>query len=127
LLSEPENAERHQAHDAHQNPRTDCHHGGPLLASPWIKARAGACSTSEVIATANTSSLKLTGRWVERWIISAQELFAFGTILSVFDTHRSLGFIVLVQLIYVFAPRLDPFGQRQQNAEERCISDLTVD
>jgi len=38
-------------------------------------------------------------------IIIAQSLYAFGALLCVFDTRLSIGFIVLVQLNYVIAPR----------------------
>ncbi|HQT64207.1 MAG: hypothetical protein B7Z75_09000 [Acidocella sp. 20-57-95] len=43
---------------------------------------------------------------IERRIIIAQSLYAFGAALCVFNTYYSLGFIVLVQLNYVFAPRV---------------------
>jgi uncharacterized membrane protein len=39
-------------------------------------------------------------------IIIAQLLYAFGALLCLFNTYASIGFIVLVQLNYVFAPRL---------------------
>lgn len=45
------------------------------------------------------------GKWVERRIFIAQGLYAFGALLCVFSTYWSVGFIVLVQLNYVFAPR----------------------
>jgi uncharacterized membrane protein len=43
---------------------------------------------------------------IERRIIIAQSLYAFGALLCVFDTYVSLGFIALVQLNYVIAPRI---------------------
>jgi uncharacterized membrane protein len=43
---------------------------------------------------------------VERRIVIAQALYAFGAALCVFSTYASLGFIVLVQLNYVIAPRI---------------------
>lgn len=43
---------------------------------------------------------------VERRIIIAQALYAFGAALCVINTYWSLGFIVLVQLNYVIAPKL---------------------
>jgi len=46
------------------------------------------------------------GKGVERRIIIAQSLYAFGALLSVFNTYCSIGFIILVQLNYVLAPRL---------------------
>jgi uncharacterized membrane protein len=39
-------------------------------------------------------------------IVIAQALYAFGALLCLFNTYVSIGFIVLVQLYYVFAPRL---------------------
>ena len=42
---------------------------------------------------------------IERRIIIAQSLYAFGAALCVINTYYSLGFIVLVQMNYVFAPR----------------------
>ncbi len=43
---------------------------------------------------------------VERRIVIAQALYACGAALCVFSTYASLGFIVLVQLNYVIAPRI---------------------
>jgi len=43
---------------------------------------------------------------IERRIIIAQSLYAFGAALCVVDTYLSLGFIALVQLNYVIAPRI---------------------
>jgi uncharacterized membrane protein len=43
---------------------------------------------------------------IERRIVIAQSLYAVGALLCVFDTYLSLGFIALVQLNYVFAPRI---------------------
>ncbi len=43
---------------------------------------------------------------VERRIVIAQALYAFGALLCVFSPYWSIGFIVLVQLNYVLAPRL---------------------
>ncbi len=45
------------------------------------------------------------GRAVERRIVIAQALYAFGAALCVFSTYASLGFIVIVQLNYALAPR----------------------
>ena len=42
-------------------------------------------------------------------IVIAQALYAFGALLCVVNTYCSIGFIVLVQLYYVVAPR---FGRR---------------
>src|ERR1700722_5301219 len=52
-------------------------------------------------------------RAIQRRIVIAQSLYAFGALLCVFSTYWSIGFIVLVQLNYAFAPR---FGRRE-NAE----------
>jgi uncharacterized membrane protein len=43
---------------------------------------------------------------VARRIVVAQSLYAFGALLSVFNTYFSIGFIILVQLNYVIAPRI---------------------
>jgi hypothetical protein len=43
---------------------------------------------------------------VERRILVAQALHAFGALLCVVNTYGSIGFIVLVQLIYAVAPRI---------------------
>jgi len=40
-----------------------------------------------------------------RRIIIAQSFYAFGALLCVFNTHWSIGFIVVVQLYYALAPR----------------------
>jgi uncharacterized membrane protein len=48
---------------------------------------------------------------IERRVIIAQSLYAFGVLLCVFDTYLSLGFIALVQLNYVFAPRFGPLAR----------------
>jgi uncharacterized membrane protein len=45
---------------------------------------------------------------VERRIVVAQGLYAFGALLCVFNTYVSIGFIILVQLNFALAPRL-PF------------------
>ncbi len=46
------------------------------------------------------------GRAVERRIVIAQGLYALGAVLCVFSTYWSLGFMVLVQINYVLAPRV---------------------
>ena len=45
-------------------------------------------------------------RAIERRIVIAQALYAFGALLCVFNTYWSIGFIVLVQLNYAIAPRI---------------------
>jgi uncharacterized membrane protein len=41
-----------------------------------------------------------------RRVVVAQALYAFGALLCVFSTYWSIGFIVLVQLMYATAPRI---------------------
>jgi uncharacterized membrane protein len=48
------------------------------------------------------------GAAVERRIIVAQALYAFGALLCIVNTYVSIAVIVLVQLNYVFAPRIRP-------------------
>ena len=43
---------------------------------------------------------------VERRILAAQALYAFGALLCVFNTYWSIAFIVLLQLNFAIAPRL---------------------
>ena len=43
---------------------------------------------------------------IERRILTAQALYAFGAALCVFNTYASIGFIVLVQLNFAIAPRI---------------------
>src|SRR5208283_2504019 len=43
---------------------------------------------------------------VERRILVAQSLYAFGALVCVVNPYWSMGFIVLVQLIYAIAPRI---------------------
>jgi uncharacterized membrane protein len=45
------------------------------------------------------------GQAVRRRIIIAQSLYAFGALLCFVNTYLSIGFIILVQLNYVIAPR----------------------
>ena len=47
---------------------------------------------------------------IKRRIMIAQSLYAFGALLCVFNPYWSIGFIVLVQLNYVIAPRV---GERE--------------
>lgn len=42
---------------------------------------------------------------IRRWV-SSQALYAFGTLLCLFDTRLSIGFIVFVQLNYAIAPKV---------------------
>ena len=43
---------------------------------------------------------------LERRIVIAQALYAFGALLCVVNTYASIAFIVLVQLNYAIAPRI---------------------
>jgi len=48
---------------------------------------------------------------IERRILIAQSLYAFGAVLCVFSPYWSIGFIMLVQLNYAVAPRFRPFSK----------------
>jgi uncharacterized membrane protein len=76
---------------------------GALLLWSWRYAR----SAGLVSGDADTE----IACGIERRIIIAQSLYAFGALLCVFNTYVSLGFIALVQLNYVFAPRLGPLAR----------------
>ncbi len=76
---------------------------GVLLLVGWRYARrAGLVSGEADIAIACG---------IERRVIVAQSLYAVGALLCVFDTYLSLGFIALVQLNYVFAPKWGPLAR----------------
>jgi uncharacterized membrane protein len=45
-------------------------------------------------------------RAIERRILIAQALYAFGALLCIINSYWSIGFIVLVQLNYAIAPRI---------------------
>ena len=47
---------------------------------------------------------------IQRRIVIAQSLYAFGALLCIFSTYWSIGFIVLVQLYYAISPRI---GRRE--------------
>jgi uncharacterized membrane protein len=49
---------------------------------------------------------------VQRRIVIAQALYAFGALLCLVNTYVSIGFIVLVQLNYAIAPRLPGRGRQ---------------
>jgi len=51
---------------------------------------------------------------IQKRILIAQGLYAFGALLCVFDVAWSIGFIVLVQLNYAISPRLP--GTRSQRS-----------
>lgn len=50
-------------------------------------------------------------RAINRRIIVAQTLYAFGAFLCVFNTYWSIAFIVLVQLNFAIAPRIPIFSR----------------
>lgn len=52
-----------------------------------------------------------TARAIERRIIIAQSLYAFGALLCIVNTYWSIGFILSVQLYYAVAPRLGRSGK----------------
>ncbi len=57
------------------------------------------------------------GAAVERRIITAQSLYALGALLCLINTYVSIGFIVLVQLTYVVAPRIRGLDRLQERDE----------
>ena len=71
---------------------------GTSLLVGWKYARAAQLVKSETPAE--------VGKAIERRIVVAQSLYAFGALLCIFDTWASIGFIVLVQLNFAIAPRL---------------------
>ncbi len=60
------------------------------MRNPWVKED----MTAEICSA------------LERRIIIAQALYAFGALLCVVSTYLSIAVIVLVQLNYVIAPRI---------------------
>ncbi len=75
--------------------------GGTLYWS-WVCAEGGHLVRSEMPPHVSDA--------IRRRIVIAQSLYAFGALLCVINPYWSIGFIVLVQLNYVIAPR---FGKRQ--------------
>ena len=76
---------------------------GVALYASWRYARAAGLISGEAgveIACA-----------IERRIVAAQALYAAGAALCLISTYWSLGFILLVQLNYVLAPRLGPLAR----------------
>ncbi len=71
---------------------------GGLLWCAWRYARAAGLVSGD----ADTE----IARNIERRITIAQALYAVGALLCLFDTYASLGFIALVQVNYVVAPRI---------------------
>ncbi len=60
------------------------------------------------LVEANSNELRCA---IERRILIAQSLYAFGALLCLFNTYWSIGFIVLVQFNYAIAPRIRPFSR----------------
>jgi uncharacterized membrane protein len=71
---------------------------GAMLFATWRYAKHAGLVQAEVTADIDRS--------VERRIIIAQALYAFGALLCVVSTYWSIGFIIAVQLNYVIAPRI---------------------
>jgi uncharacterized membrane protein len=70
---------------------------GAMLYLSWVCA-IGSGLVKDEVPPAVSSAIK-------RRIVIAQGLYAFGALLCIIDTYWSIGFIVLVQLNYVLAPR----------------------
>lgn len=65
-----------------------------------------ACVYSARARLLKESATEEIGAAFRRRIISAQSLYAFGAALCLINTYCALGFILLVQLNYVLAPRI---------------------
>jgi uncharacterized membrane protein len=70
---------------------------GALLLVSWRYARRAGLVEADALAAIDRS--------VERRIFIAQGLYGFGAALCLFSTYWSIGFIMLVQMIYVVGPR----------------------
>jgi uncharacterized membrane protein len=79
---------------------------GALLWVAWRYARRAGLVADEVPQN--------IARAIECRIAVAEGFYAFGALLSVFDTYWSIGFIVLVQLNYGVAPRLGRWRRAQR-------------
>ena len=77
---------------------------GVLLYASWRCARASSLQSAEA-----TTEIVCA---IERRILIAQALYAFGAALCFINPYWSIGFIVLVQLNYAVAPRI-PFISRR--------------
>ena len=71
---------------------------GVLLYAGWRYARRAGLVRSDAPAGISEA--------VQRRIVVAQALYAFGALLCVINTYWSIGFIVLVQTNYALAPRI---------------------
>lgn len=70
---------------------------GAILFASWRYAMRAGLVETEIAAVIDRS--------VERRIYIAQALYAFGAALCLFNTYWSIGFLILVQMIYVVGPR----------------------
>jgi len=75
---------------------------GSMLYASWRYARHA--------GLVENASLELSCA-IERRILIAQSLYAFGALLCIFNPYWSIGFIVMVQLNYAIAPRFRPFSK----------------
>jgi uncharacterized membrane protein len=71
---------------------------GAILFASWRYAKHAKLLKEEVTAKLISAT--------ERRIITAQSLYAFGTLLCIFGTYWSIVFIFLLQLNYAIAPRI---------------------
>lgn len=71
---------------------------GLLLYAGWRSARAASLPNEECTVEIACA--------VERRILIAQALYAFGALLCLINPYCSIGFILLVQLNYAIAPRI---------------------
>ncbi len=76
---------------------------GAVLLVSWRYAKHAGLLEADISATIDLS--------VERRIVVAQALYAFGAVLCVFSTYWSIGFIMLVQLNYVVGLRVGVLGR----------------
>lgn len=70
---------------------------GVILYASWHYARRAGLVNPDLADTID--------RAVEFRIVIAQALYAFGAVLCMINTYCSIGFIIVVQLIYVIGPR----------------------
>ncbi|HEX8919406.1 MAG TPA: TMEM175 family protein [Chloroflexota bacterium] len=71
---------------------------GVALLMSWMYASRAGLLKEDVTAEMKAATM--------RRIVAAQSLYAFGALLCVINTYVSIAVIVLVQLNYVFAPRI---------------------
>ena len=71
---------------------------GAMLYASWVCALGSGLVKPEMPPEVSSA--------IKRRILIAQALYAFGALLSVFNTYWSIGFILLVELNYALAPRL---------------------